>query len=125
MRILGCLGLLSTLLLAGCAADAEFVPPPAPTASPSPSAASASPAPAPAPVPVDGGPAVGANGTVKIGASGVPESYVVAEHDNASGILARLGLEWWQLETPEGERLGSYPTLYPGDVIVLAPPAAP
>jgi hypothetical protein len=43
----------------------------------------------------------------------------VASDDNAGAICNRLGVRWWQLEDPSGERLGTYPMLYPGDVITI------
>jgi hypothetical protein len=52
-------------------------------------------------------------------AVGLVAGDVVASDDNAGAICNRLGVRWWQLEDPSGERLGTYPMLYPGDVITI------
>jgi hypothetical protein len=75
--------------------------------------------PVPANPPTDSGPAEYAQGVVTVDDLGVPVEYEVAPDDNAGAICKRLGVRWWQLEDASGERLGTYPMLYAGDVITI------
>jgi len=120
-----CLTLGSVALVSGCIylqPDLETAPEPSPTAeSAHPTALpveSAAPA-VEANVPVDSGPRENASGEVTVDASGVPVEYVVAPDDNAGAICNRLGVRWWQLDNLDGERLGVYPVLHPGQAIVV------
>jgi hypothetical protein len=141
MNVRHALALAGTVaLLSGCTAmgpDTTPSPAQAPTATASPAATpevttspAATPAATPeatrswqqsvvAKLPVDSGPVEHARGSVALNDSGVPVEYVVASDDNAGAICNRLGVRWWQLEDPSGERLGTYPMLYPGDVITI------
>ncbi len=109
------------IFLTGCAVAQ---PVPAPTRSiistrpTPPSSAVATPTPVPLwNVPHDSGPRQNATGTVAVSAAGIPVTYTVAPDDNAGAICQRLGVRWWQLQTTDGQFLGTYPTIYPGEVI--------
>ena len=74
--------------------------------------------------PRDSGPATQATGQVTSNASGIPTQYTVASGDIPQAICARLGIGWWQLEDSQGQELGFYPTIYPGQIIYLSADAA-
>jgi hypothetical protein len=102
------------------AEDAVPTAPAVPTATAAPSATvRPSPAPIPGNIPVDSGAREHATGPVTNDATGTPIQYVVAADDNSGAICNRLGVHWWQLETASGELLGTYPMLYPDDVLTI------
>lgn len=70
--------------------------------------------------PVDTGPRTGATGIAESDGD-IVTSYIVAEGDVAIEISQRFGVELDQLADTESVRLGSYPTLYVGDVITFVP----
>jgi hypothetical protein len=70
--------------------------------------------------PIDTGPRTGATGAAESDGN-IVTSYVVAEGDVAIEISQRFGVELDQLADTGSVRLGSYPTLYVGDVITFVP----
>lgn len=110
---------IACLLMVGCTPITDLAPEELPGAAPAPTASAIGNTPDQTELPIlDGGPRPMANGTLATGPEGFLV-YTVAEGDVGGVICARLGREWWQLETLDRQSgFDCNSAVYVGQVVV-------